>query len=491
MDRIPFIVLFGIATSVELFHERLPRAATRCLQGAQFDVEQASITLENVFRQAVGGCESPLLLGSGFVTALIERQHDHVQSLQTFANAVKVRSYIYDSNRNMSKISQYAYMTHFFANPLSVFLSRPENVGKVIEAIQPEHIEAIRMLPSFRGKIEFLLAESKPQEARELLESGEVLLSKVRSALEKKHAFIIKLQRKIHILAASVSGENRLVDRINIYIKAVSGQLGGSEIVQDFLGSIISLTPDETISLAKRIANAIMSGDPSEGLPGWGKPAPLFLKELERIQSVITRLVRDADTAGTPLRSRYTSQSKILRTTVVAQKVQLSKEKSSLSKLDESYSDLLDELSELLQDYFTFEDPQDQFLHEIWLYDSKSPYREVFTPKPRYAIERALSVPHDYLGCTCCKASEGGLSASQPPTSILYQLYLETGGLINVFDLWSAFNTIMGGEDGEDGDERSTLALFYRALADLKILGLVKQSKKKTDHLAKLAWKGL
>lgn len=34
-------------------------------------------------------------------------------------------------------------------------------------------------------------------------------------------------------------------------------------------------------------------------------------------------------------------------------------------------------------------------------------------------------------------------------------------------------------------------ALFYRALAEMKFLGLVKYTKKKTDHLAKLAWKGL
>jgi origin recognition complex subunit 3 len=91
LDRIPFIVLFGIATSVELFHERLSRAATRCLQGAQFDVEQASKTLEKVFRQVVGGCDSPLFLGAGLVTALIERQYDHVQSLQAFISALKVR----------------------------------------------------------------------------------------------------------------------------------------------------------------------------------------------------------------------------------------------------------------------------------------------------------------------------------------------------------------------------------------------------------------
>ena len=34
-------------------------------------------------------------------------------------------------------------------------------------------------------------------------------------------------------------------------------------------------------------------------------------------------------------------------------------------------------------------------------------------------------------------------------------------------------------------------ALFSRALAELKYLGMIKNSRKKADHLAKLSWKGL
>jgi hypothetical protein len=33
--------------------------------------------------------------------------------------------------------------------------------------------------------------------------------------------------------------------------------------------------------------------------------------------------------------------------------------------------------------------------------------------------------------------------------------------------------------------------LFQRALAELKYLGLVKPTRKKTDHISKVAWKGL
>ena len=90
MDRIPFVLLFGIATSIELFHERLSRAASRCLYGAQFDVEQTSLILERVFQKAIAGSKAPLRLGPVLVSSLMERQRDHVQSVQAFIAALKV-----------------------------------------------------------------------------------------------------------------------------------------------------------------------------------------------------------------------------------------------------------------------------------------------------------------------------------------------------------------------------------------------------------------
>lgn len=41
-------------------------------------------------------------------------------------------------------------------------------------------------------------------------------------------------------------------------------------------------------------------------------------------------------------------------------------------------------------------------------------------------------------------AIQGTLSATQPETAIVYQLYLESGALINVSDLWNAFFAIVG-----------------------------------------------
>jgi origin recognition complex subunit 3 len=249
--------------------------------------------------------------------------------------------------------------------------------------------------------------------------------------------------------------------------------------------------PSELMDFMTRITKAIENGATVLGLDGWLDEESDFLGELGHIQKQVTTLVVEATRRGKPLRSSYAIHSQGVRTTVVAQRVQLSYEKFTLSKQDEQFTALIDRLSTALEQYFAFENPQDLFLNEVWLYDSMSPYRDVFTPRPRFSIERALSAPHDYLNCKCCNPSVEGLSSTQPATAILYQLYLETGSLINVFDLWSAFLDIVSGNDGESCDERTALILFYRALADLKSLGMVKQSKKKVDHLAKSAWRGL
>jgi origin recognition complex subunit 3 len=380
-------------------------------------------------------------------------------------------------------------MCHFYANPLSIFISGKNELPTVLKSLQAEHLEAVRILPSYQKTVEAYLDDSKADQARILLESDEALLDRIQTTLETRQEIITNRLRTMHVLneVSCFSGRGP-IDRMSIYVNAFSGQFNDSDLVKDVLEALKCITSDGFIGLTRALTTRI---DHESSLDEWPEEEDGILSDIIRIRAQVESLRQAAEAEGKHLRTKYSMQNKTLRTTVVAQKVQLSKGESALSKLDVSYTLAVENLVDLLEDYFKCGNPQDMFLHEAWLYDAKSPYREAFTPRPRYSIERALSFPHDYLGCTCCRAFEEGLSSSQPPTAILYQLYLETGSLINVFDLWSAFYAIIGGEDGGAYDERDTLVLFYRALADLKIMGLVKQSRKKTDHLAKLAWKGL
>ena len=183
--------------------------------------------------------------------------------------------------------------------------------------------------------------------------------------------------------------------------------------------------------------------------------------KLAETMTELRQLTDHLEDPKVPLRSAYDVHHETLRTTVVAQKVSLSKNTSTLSAQDSAYTKIVDRIYTTLCDYFetSLVNPQDLFLNEILIFDSKTPHRDVFTPKPRYAIERALSSPHDYLDCDCCGGTEGGLSATQPATAILYQLYLESGAVINTADLWSAFWTIVGGDGVEDEEAERQKAL--------------------------------
>ncbi|KAK3044647.1 hypothetical protein LTS18_000731 [Coniosporium uncinatum] len=258
----------------------------------------------------------------------------------------------------------------------------------------------------------------------------------------------------------------------------MSGGLYGSPMLRELLLSIKRVSSDVLVEILDELLYSQVD-----------------LPQCEGFQQELIALVKSAGVSKAVLRSEHDLRNETLRTTVVSQKVELSKQKATLSKDDAAYSRLLNKFHDFMQAYFAgkFVAPKSLFLHEVFIYDMKAPHRATFGPKARYAIERALSSPHDYLNCECCdvrgkRGTDVTLSASYPPTAILYQLYLESGSFINVSDLWSAFQAILS-DDYED--EGMLVALFQRGLAELKSLGMIKGSRKKTDHIAKMAWKGL
>ena len=265
-----------------------------------------------------------------------------------------------------------------------------------------------------------------------------------------------------------------------LYVQAMSGSLSESTTLAEILSSIKKLPSDELEALlGQLLALASLPLD--------------VVEDLNLIKTDLQQTRESMDDNAPPLRSTYAIQHSSLRATVVAQKVSLSRNAAEMSLQDTAYTEIIDRTYDSLLTYFqnTFINPSDLFLNEVFIFDSKSPHRDVFTPKPRFAIERALSSPHDYLGCECCSSGEGGgLEATQPATAILYQLHLESGSVTNTADLWEAFWTIVGGGDEEEEREKA-FALFSRALAELKYMGMIKNSRKKADHLQKLAWRGL
>jgi origin recognition complex subunit 3 len=463
LDRIPFVCLFNVATSVEFLQQRLSRSAVRCLDGRLFDAAPSSAETQLVF-SVITHPETRLWLGPTLLASVLERQSDYIQSVDELVDVV-----------------EYAYMSSYYANALSIFLD-PDIKLKSIPA---DHFEALRNLPSFRTWVQSIL-EKKPdaERVRKLLESDEELLLETKQQIQKGKESLCKLITTLDVIRAiqECLPNTTTSSKSTLFIQAMSCKLRGSAMIKTLLMSVRKAQSNIAIPLMDAVVE---------------KASPIFSTDVMAMRCRLDSVFAGMTDKARSLRSADDIGSSTVRTTVVAQKVHLSKQKSQLSVDDSMYTDILREFSNHLESHLntTLIDPQDLPFHEIFLYDLKSPHREVFTPRPRHAIERALTSPHDYLDCDCCAPENGGdggdeeatLSSTQPAAAILYQLYLESGSLINISDLWQAFQAVMGGEK----EEGELMALFQRGLAELRYLGLVKSTRKRADHVAKVAWRGL
>ncbi|KAM5373823.1 hypothetical protein ACJZ2D_006785 [Fusarium nematophilum] len=458
--RIPFTLLFGIATSVELLQARLLKSACQLIYGAQFDIIQTSAILETVFKAAVAAADVPIMLGTSLLRSMLDRQHDQVSGIQTFTESLK-----------------YAYMCHFYANPLSVL--------PATSSVQGEHVEAFRHVSSFREHVEHAVGSGNIENieyAKEMLENDSFLAHEVNNSTRNRQESINDFLRALLILGETDPQDGEFS---RAYVEAMDEGISITDESRA-VESVQRMDINELMTMVGKIISILRDGEIDLRLGPATNPGLIQLRDaLTRHLVELEELHLKAENQGVTLRSRYSSQSKVMRTTVIAQRVQLSHDSAALTEEDKQLTQIMDDITALLISHVQAPKPTSLLLSESWIYDSRAPSRDVFVPRPRAVLERSLMRPHDYLSCSCCKPDDEGTPATLPATALLYRLYLETGNLINVADLWSAFAALAG---DEEGDERKTLVMFYRALAELRALGFVKSSKKKADHIAKLKW---
>lgn len=286
---------------------------------------------------------------------------------------------------------------------------------------------------------------------RDMLKDNICLANTIRTEIIKGHKclerliYALEVISKIQLLLLPKSKSTKPVPWSDLYILGMSGKLLTSPILRETLLSIKKMSSEDMKELLVQLSAL------EETIPS----LPSILSDLEILIAIHTNPIRSSDEIN---------HEKTMHTTIFAQKVELSAHSLTPTHQDRGYSALVDRAHMALHNFFreTLITPQSLFLHEILIYDLKSPHRDVFAPKPRAAVERALSSPHDYLGCECCDISgdnDDALMGSQPATAVLYQLYLESGSMINMADLWEAFSAVLRTKESEDeeGEEARVL----------------------------------
>jgi origin recognition complex subunit 3 len=465
-DCIPFVLLIGISTTVELFEARLPKSSIHILTPRVFDISShANNPMHEIFMATQNDPDNRLWFGPVATSTMLEKSKDQETTPEMFSRAIK-----------------YAYMSHFFANSLSILLGTDEDLDEETQAIL---CDAIRNTPSFVNHIEGTLDGSaskaaKARHASELLNDDAALIQAAREALVRGRDVLAKHYSTISDLKSLVLEvrSRAIVFRQNLpKYNAMSG------VTDDFFQATVEALQGPI--------------DVEHLLEDLGLFDSLEVVYSECFNSI---LISDNRWSGkfSSLRDRFDK----FRKRAKGEDIRLSTSPSLATALQKEYQEIQELFISIVEEELKANliNPTTLFLHEAFIYNAKTPLAQVFTPGPRTAIERALDRPIDYLACDCCIAED---SSSQPPTALLWRLWCEAGGVVNVRDLWEAFKSTLApqirddeeeDEDEKEGNnERQALALFYRSLAELQILGMLKQSRRKpgVECLAKIGWRGM
>lgn len=323
---------------------------------------------------------------------------------------------------------------------------------------------------------ENLLDSGSPKQVRDLLEDDGTLIHETLQHLKYGQEKMRDIFQSVRVMHSCLKSPKiaKTPSMSSLSIQALAGELLNSSIVEDIFTTVKTLDSDGLKDFFEVLPHMVTSDS-----------------QFQEIQEDLNDLLQAYEDAA-PLRSEYDHRHSVVKTTVVQQRVKLSKGKAKLPKQDIEYTKIVDRVQSVLESYFmeTLGKPQDLFLHEVFLFDIRNPLKETFGPRPRFAVERALSNPFDYLISTS-EDTGTRMSTKQPATAILYQLYLESGALVNVHDLWNAFYAVFESDKSNSCDDQMVMALFYRALSELKAFGMVKGSRRNIDHVAKSTWMGL
>lgn len=202
----------------------------------------------------------------------------------------------------------------------------------------------------------------------------------------------------------------------------------------------------------------------------------------------------DADSGG---QATVSSQATPVQETTVERKLRFQERQRQISsRSDElnAFEVLRNKLTDSLLLVFTehLKCPGVLPLHEAFYFDQVTSLRQHLAPSPRAAVQTALSNPNWYFRKKC--REDATPNSKMPGICTIYQLHLECGRLINLYDWLQSFITIMEPESADKEDAKKETvnpllqAQFIQGVSELQLLGFIKPTQRKTDHVQRLTW---
>ncbi|XFF81067.1 hypothetical protein AB1E18_007286 [Capra hircus] len=471
LHEFPLILIFGIATSPVVIHRLLPHAVSSLLCIELFQSLSCKEHLTTVLDK--------LLLTTQFPFKLSEKV------LQILTNIFLYHDF---SIQNFIKGLQLSLLEHFYSQPLSVLCCNLPEAKRRTHFLSANQCENIRRLPSFRRYVE----KQSSQKQVALLTSDKSLKEETQSLLENLHVYhtnYFLVLRCLHQFTSFLPKYPLGRQIRELYCMCLEKNIWDSEEYASVLQLLRLLAKDELMAMLQNCFKVFQSSSAKE-LGNTAKKIEEFLAQFQSLDET----KEEEDTSQ--------SQSKGLQKTDLyhLQKSLLEmKELRSTSKRQTKFEVLREQVvsfvDSLVREYLL--PPDTQPLHETLYFSSAHTLRQHLNAAPRIALHTALNNPYYYLKNEALRSEEGCIPNVAPDICIAYKLHLECSRLINLVDWSEAFATVVTAAEKMDAnsvtsEERNEVihARFIRAVSELELLGFIKPTKQKTDHVARLTWGG-
>ncbi|XP_027456898.1 origin recognition complex subunit 3 isoform X3 [Callorhinus ursinus] len=432
LHEFPLILIFGIATSPIIIHRLLPHAVSSLLCIELFQSLSCKEHLTTVLDK--------LLLTTQFPFKLSEKV------LQILTNIFLYHDF---SIQNFIKGLQLSLLEHFYSQPLSVLCCNLPEAKRRINFLSDNQCENIRRLPSFRRYVE-------------------------KQASEKQVALLTN---------------ERFLKIRELYCTCLEKNIRDSEEYVSALQLLRMLAKDDLMTILQKCFQVFKSSSEKQ-LGSTAKRIEEFLAQFQSLDEA----KEEEDTSGSQSKGLQKTDLYHLQKSLLEMKElrRTSKKQTRFEVLREKVVNFIDSL---VREYLL--PPETQPLHEVVYFSAAHTLREHLNAAPRIALHTALNNPYYYLKNEALKSEEGCIPNVAPDICIAYKLHLECSRLINLVDWSEAFATVVTAAEKMDAnsitsEERNEIihARFIRAVSELELLGFIKPTKQKTDHVARLTWGG-
>ncbi|KAM6186655.1 origin recognition complex subunit 3 [Rhynchocyon petersi] len=471
LHEFPLILIFGIATSPVIIHRLLPHKVSSLLCIELFQSLSCKEHLTTVLNK--------LLLTTQFPFKLSEKV------LQVLTNIFLYHDF---SIQNFVKGLQLSLLEHFYSQPLSVLCCNLPEAKRRINFLSDDQCENIRRLPSFRRYVENQASEKQIA----LLTNERFLKEETQSLLENLHVYhtnYFLVLRCLHKFTSSLPKYPLGRQIRELYCTCLEKNIWDSEEYASVLQLLRMLAKDEMMIILQKCLSVFKSSSGGKPLGSTAKRIEEFLAQFQGLDEA----KEEEDASGSQPKGLQKTDLYHLQKSLLEMK-ELRRTSRKPTKFEVVRENVVNFIDNLVREYLL--PPETQPLHEVVYFSAAHTLREHLNAAPRIALHTALNNPYYYLKNEALKSEEGSIPNIAPDICIAYKLHLECSRLINLVDWSEAFATVVTAAemnaDSTVSEEMSEIihARFIRAVSELELLGFIKPTKQKTDHVARLTWGG-